>query len=321
MLNDILYFFEESYVKTHPASKVLLQSIPWDVVKIIINYANPEPHQPIPFPKNIWGTVLEDDETVFLAVWFPDESSRNLALAYKPKTKYGSIEEWGQSIGPVYSQECKRLTTPFLHMWTEKKHGVQFITEPDRLVDGMYGTGSVSNSGLYKDLYMKEKVTDIRPKDGYYDPDKFKKVYALHEEDYILGLRFHFFIFSKLLALGKTIEDLNYARSITIYCEISNEIDDMETLLETTDRIKIEFGPEKLRDLKYDDYNHSTLLWEYSTDLTEYIPDRIRRGYQLPRGFVEKPLWCGIEIYDDYLGLCCAILYRDKKFYIGAEPN
>lgn len=171
---------------------------------------------------------------------------------------------------------------------------------------------------IYLDPYQKNDVDFSGYKiSNYHDPDQVKYVYA-DFSNYFENYRIYKRVFEKLLELGKSIEDLNYATKLIIRNPYKDSKYDSFHEVYDTDNVEITFGKEKLRDLTFEDYRTNVIMYCFCVDLDKYKPSSLfkDKDYWENRDDKVQILWCGIPFGDDgfvILGNFCTCITFDPK--------
>jgi hypothetical protein len=330
----ILDFFGKKFTLKHPAGSAFSIHLPDDLTFMCIEYLNPKPGDTAPVPKKIvWDwedeKLYDGEKKAFrLIVWYglyiePKECGQEpiepetMIMYVSADMKFGhaefipgeykvtsSQESWG---GPV-EIESYMGTMEDIHDDTKTHVGIWFSD-----VAPIYKGGEPAM--IYLDPCRKQPV-EIGDEYKRYDPEKAKKIYVDYSNYYeFQKYRIYMPVFAHLLKIGKSIEDLNYATEIEFSPGMADDLGCNSQYMTdewpygVTDlsqwRIKITFGTEKLRDLKYEDYENNVILYEYNTDLTEYVEDSMCE---------KKGVW---KIHKDWYGG----KHRQKFFWSGIPYN
>jgi hypothetical protein len=301
MHQTIVEIFGREYALAHPDACRLKRILPDDIVLLTLGYLNPKPGNVVPIPKEvfldleIYDEMYDKEKQAFrLMVWYDvyvqtcgGDDDPEVGNIYAPvKMSFGHAEFIPGECEVKYEKVgwCSDVqldcfgNMDAVHDNTKYRYGIWFSKEAP-----VYKGGEPV--AIYLDPCRKQPV-EIGDDENRYDPDKVKRIYVDYSNYYeFQTYRIYMPVFAHLLKIGKSIEDLNYATEIEFNPLSAEELgcngeyyDDAwpygVTNLDQW-RIKITFGEEKLRDLKYEDYENNVILYEYNTDLSEYVPDTI----------------------------------------------
>lgn len=324
------FFDKETCLKT--LEGMILKRIMPDVITLeILRCANVKPPKQVPIPLYHYMLDSEEcelavDKPIKLVVWVshPYTVSSNIKdglnavdkecvdtinILVNDKMSFKEIKFipgiYDQFYEVVVVLDTYPITKCIDMKYFLKKHALLIEHLPAQEVYGVsYINGSIFSVkpvAIYLDPYQKQNVKKSGYKHrNYHDPDKVKYVYVdFSDYEEFENFRIHRKVFAKLLKLGKSIEDLNYATKLVIKNIYDNPDEDFyETYI--SDNVEITFGEKKLRNLTFEDYHTNVLLFRICVNLEKYEFDCFANdNIYLNTYKKEEVLWCGIPFSND----------------------